>query len=142
MLGGYAGAFRRSEVAEFSASDLEFSGDGVIIPVRWSKTDQEGAGREVGLLWGAHAATSPVRALRHWLEEADISEVPLLRAVNRHGQISASGLNKDSIGTIIKRALLLAGISAEQFLDALRPVLGASIQSIVSGRRKKAANGT
>jgi integrase len=115
MLTGFAGAFRRSELAAFSVSDLKFTEEGVIANVRWSKTDQEGEGREVGIPWGAHPDTCPVRALRHWLEEAQISEGPLFRAVDRHGNVSDRGLNKDSVGTIVKRALLRAGLSVEKF---------------------------
>jgi integrase len=115
MLTGFAGAFRRSELAEFQITDLKFTEDGAVLTVRWSKTDQEGAGREVGLPWGSHPDTCPVRALRHWLEKAKISDGPLFRGVNRHGRVSESALNKDSIGTIVKRALLRAGFSVGQF---------------------------
>jgi site-specific recombinase XerD len=115
LLTGFAGAFRRSELAAFLVPDLKFTEDGAILTVRWSKTDQEGAGREVGLPWGSHPGTCPVRALRHWLEKAQITAGPLFRGVNRHSQVADGALNKDSIGTIVKRAVLRGGFSIEQF---------------------------
>ena len=53
VLVGFAGGFRRSELAGIHICDLKFSADGVVVTVRKSKTDQEGAGREVGLPFGA-----------------------------------------------------------------------------------------
>jgi site-specific recombinase XerD len=115
FLAGYAGAFRRSELAAIQVSDLKFTEDGVIVILRRSKTDQEGAGREVGLPWGSNPDTCPVRCLRRWIDEAGIADGPVFRGVDRHGRVSRSGLNKDSIGTIIKRAALRAGLRAEPF---------------------------
>jgi integrase len=114
LLCGFAGAFRRSELAEVLVTDLDFTEDGVVINLRKSKTDQECAGREVGLPWGSNPDTCPVRALRHWLDVAGISEGgSAFRAVDRHGRVSRLGLNKDSIGTIVKRAALRAGFSVD-----------------------------
>ncbi|MGH7922059.1 MAG: hypothetical protein ACREQM_19260 [Candidatus Dormibacteraceae bacterium] len=48
--------FRRSELVALDVDDLEETVDG--------KMDQEGAGRELGIPWGAHPATCPVRDLR------------------------------------------------------------------------------
>jgi len=114
LLDGFAGAFRRSELAALLVTDLKFGENGVIAAVRRSKTDQEGAGQEVGLPWGSHPDTCPVRALRHWLDAAEITEGPVFRAVDRHGRVSNAGLNKDSIGSIVKRAALRAGLSVEE----------------------------
>jgi site-specific recombinase XerC len=63
VLAGFAGGFRRSELAAIQISDLKFSADGVVVSVRKSKTDQESAGREVGLPLGATQDTCPVRSL-------------------------------------------------------------------------------
>jgi len=84
--------------------DLKFSADGVVVNVRKSKTDQESAGREVGLPFGASHDTWPVRALRLWLDRAAIREGPVLRAVQRYGHVSRRGLHRDSIGKLLKRA--------------------------------------
>ncbi len=114
ILVGFAGAFRRSELAALAIQDLKATEDGFVVNLRTSKTNQEGAGREVGLPWGSHPDTCPVRALRHWLDAAGISEGPVFRGVDRHGSVSKVGLNKDSIGTIVKRAALRAGLSVKE----------------------------
>jgi len=41
VLCGFAGGFRRSELAGIKISDLNFSASGVVVTVRRSKTDQE-----------------------------------------------------------------------------------------------------
>ena len=78
VLVGFAGGFRRSELAGIHIYDLKFSTDGVVVTVRKSKTDQEGAGREVGLPFGASQETCPVRALRQWLDRCRDSRRPRL----------------------------------------------------------------
>jgi hypothetical protein len=62
--------------------DLKFSADGAVVTVRKSKTDQEGAGRDVGLPFGSSPDTCPVRALRLWLDRSRIQEGPIFRVRN------------------------------------------------------------
>ena len=113
VLVGFAGGFRRSELAVIYIYDLKFSTDGVVVTVRKSKTDQEGAGREVGLPFGASQDTCPVRALRQWLDRAGIREGPVFRSVGRYGHVSRRGLHKDSIGKLLKRAAARAGMNVD-----------------------------
>ena len=46
ILLGFAGAFRRSELVGLDVEDCSFGKDGLIVTLRRSKTDQEGAGPE------------------------------------------------------------------------------------------------
>lgn len=110
---GFAGAFRRSELSSIQFRDLKFGAKGVIIELPTSKTDQERAGRKVGLPWGSHPETCPVRALNNWLKIAHINQGPVFRAVDRSGRVSDSALYKDSIGTILKRAAARAGLKTK-----------------------------
>lgn len=113
VLVGFAGAFRRSELAAIYMPDLTFRGDsGLVIHQRHSKTDQEGAGREVAIPFGEHMETCPVIALQNWLAAAAISRGAVFRGVDRHGNVSATGLHPDSIGTIPKNAAARAAIDA------------------------------
>jgi integrase len=114
VLTGFAGGFRRSELAGIQICDLKFSADGVVVTVRKSKTDQEGAGREVGLPFGSSTDTCPVRALRQWLDRAGIREGPIFRPVGRYGHVSRRGLHTDSIGKLLKRAAGRAGLKVEE----------------------------
>ena len=84
VLVGFAGAFRRSEPARINVCDLSLNKDGVVIDVRVSKTDQESAGRKVGVPFGLETDTCPVLALRRWLTEAQISAGPVFRKVGRY----------------------------------------------------------
>ena len=52
LLPGFAGVFRRSELASLDAEDVELVPEGLRIRLRRSKTDQEGRGRLVGVPLG------------------------------------------------------------------------------------------
>jgi len=108
---GFAGGFRRSELAAIDVADLRFTAEGVVVSVRISKTDQERAGREVGLPFGSNSDTCCVRALRKWLDDSGITEGPVLRSVGRYGHVSRRGLHKDSIGKLLKRAAARTGMN-------------------------------
>ena len=111
LLTCFAGAFRRSEVSRLRVSDLSFDDQfGVVVHVHRSKTDQEGAGRKVGIPFSQHPETCAVRALRAWLSTAKITDGPVFRRVDRHGFVSCRGLHSDSIGKILKRAAARAGM--------------------------------
>jgi site-specific recombinase XerD len=109
LLIGYAGGFRRSELARLTIEDANFTEDGLVVNLRQSKTDQEGQGRKIGIPRGSHPDTCPVRSLRGWISAAEIETGALFREVSRHGQVGASPLHKDSIGHIVKRAAERAG---------------------------------
>ena len=57
--------------------------------------------------------TCPVRALRVWIRESAIKEGAVFRGVDRHGRLSECGLHKDSVGTILKRAVARAGMKTK-----------------------------
>ena len=114
LLLGFAGAFRRSELVALNVEDLEKTEDGVVVHIRRSKTDQEAAGRHVGIPYGS-TNLCPVTAPRHWLEAALISSDPVFRKVDRHGHVGAEHLSPSSVAAIVKRAAALAGLAPELF---------------------------
>ena len=63
------------------------------------------SGTEVGIPYGVHLATCPVRALLAWVDAADLTEGPLFRPVNRHGQVRPQRLTDDSVARIVKRTV-------------------------------------
>ena len=67
VLVGFSGAFRRSEISAIDVSHIRWCQEGVVLTLPRSKTDQDGAGREVGIPRGRDAGTCPVRALQAWL---------------------------------------------------------------------------
>jgi site-specific recombinase XerD len=108
LLVGFAGAFRRSELAGIDAEHLEFVPEGMVVTLPRSKTDQEGAGREVGIPFG-HEETCPVRALDAWLAAAGIEAGPAFRPVNRHGQAAAGRLSGRSVALVVKHYIAAIG---------------------------------
>ena len=52
LLIGFAGGFRRSEIVGLDCDDVERARQGMIVTLRRSKTDQEGAGRKIGIPFG------------------------------------------------------------------------------------------
>jgi site-specific recombinase XerD len=113
ILVGYASAFRRSELAAIECTHLSYTKDGLVIDLRRSKTDQEAAGRKVGIPFGKEEATCPVRALQCWLAEAGITTGAVFRGVTRVGKLSRRGFHKDCVGRILKRAARRAGLKPE-----------------------------
>ncbi len=114
LLGG-AGGFRRSELAALDIADLTDTHEGLEITVRRSKTDQEGVGALVAVPYGSHPHTCPVRALREWLSLSAITEGPLWRAIDRHGNLNDGRLESGSIARIIKRACDRAGLDPSRY---------------------------
>ena len=110
LLVGFAGAFRRSELAALEFADLTFTAEGLVVNLRRSKTDQEAKGREVGIPFGTDELTCPVRSLKTWLRRANIELGPVFRSVGKNGRLSQLPLAPDSVAWIIRQAALRAGI--------------------------------
>ncbi len=115
LLLGFAGAFRRSELVALDVADVEQTEDGLIIVQRRSKTDQEGAGRMIGIPYGVSAATCPVRALKAWVAAANITSGPLFRSLRKGGRVQAGRLSDKSVALIVKQCALAAGLDASAF---------------------------
>jgi integrase len=83
------------------------------VTVRRSKTDQEGIGQVVAILAGTRL--KPVEAMMTWLETASITEGPLFRAIDRHGNILPEALSTRSIAEIVKKNARRIGLDVGQF---------------------------
>lgn len=115
ILLGFAGAMRRSELVGLDVTDVALGEDGLVVVIRKSKTDQVRAGRKIGIPFGTNPDTCPVRAVIAWIEEAEIEEGPLFRAVNRHGQVMDTALSGRAVANVVKRRLVDAGMSARGY---------------------------
>jgi integrase len=85
---GFALAARRSELVALDLDDLEDDGEGLLVRVRRSKTDQEGQGAVLYVpmareLLGACA----VRAVRDWISDLAEAAGPLFRSIRKGGSI-------------------------------------------------------
>jgi integrase len=53
--------------------------------------------------------------LREWLERADITKGPILRAIDRWEAVEGKALTPQSINLIVKRRCAMAGLEPEAF---------------------------
>jgi integrase len=114
LLIGFAGGFRRTEVCAINCRDVERVRQGLIITLRRSKTDQEGAGRKIGIPFG-RTKWCPVTALERWLKRACVSEGPIFRPVDRHGAISLRRLSGEAVCLVVRERLAAAGYDPRPF---------------------------
>ena len=115
LLLGFATALRRSEIAALDVADLENVAEGLLVHVRWSKTDQDGQGREIAVGHGAEAGTCPVLATRAWIARAQLVEGPLFRAIDRHGRMREHRLSGKAVAEIVKRRVGALGLDPSRF---------------------------
>ncbi|MBB5061438.1 integrase [Granulicella aggregans] len=112
---GFCGALRRSELVNLDAEDIRSAPEGIILTLRWSKTDQSADGVEIGIPKGRKPATCPVTLLRAWIEYAKINTGPIFRPVQQNGKILDRRLTDTSVALIVKRHVGHAGFAAEDF---------------------------
>ena len=115
LLLGFAGGFRRSELVALDADDVTEMDDGLRVRIRRSKTDPEGQGREVGVPYGQHPESCPIRALRGWQTVAAVDSGPLFRAVDRHDQVHAARLSDRGVARVVQRAAQPAGLDPSRY---------------------------
>jgi site-specific recombinase XerD len=115
ILLGFAGAFRRSELVALDVADCAFGRDGLTVTLRRSKTDQDGAGRKIGIPYGSNPETCPVRTVQAWVEQAAITAGPLFRATNRHGQVQPGKLSGIDVARVVKKLARRAGLDAAKY---------------------------
>ncbi len=115
VLLGFAGAMRRSELVALDIADLELTKDGFVMMLHRSKTDQTGKGRKIGIPFGQHKETCPVRAVQKWIAEAKLSDGPIFRKVNRFGHVEENRLVPYSVALIVKSSFSLIGRNPRRF---------------------------
>jgi integrase len=130
LLVGFAGGFRRSELAALDLGDLSFTEQGVRIALRRSKTDQEGKGHQKGLARSA-GSRCPVAALLAWLDYLDpridgtekdpeqphLIKVaqPVFPAMDRWGHIYPRRITPVVVANVVKAACRGAGFSVAEY---------------------------
>jgi integrase len=108
LLIGFAGGFRRSELVALDCADVETVRQGLIVTIRRSKTDQEGAGRKLGIPHG-RTRHCPVAALERWLEISGIKTGAIFRPVDKHGHVAPGRLSGDALSVVLKERVAAAG---------------------------------
>lgn len=114
LLLGFAVGLRRSELVALTVEDLSPSPDGIRIRIARSKTDQHGRGQELLVVYAEPPRPCAVRALRAWLDAAQITTGPVFRRVTRTGAVS-SPLTAQSVALIVKKHARAAGLDPREF---------------------------
>ena len=120
LLVGWTAALRRSSIAALDVEDLEERTDGLVITLRRSKADQEGEGFKVGVPFVEREDLCPVRALRRWLEIAEIKEGAIFLRIGKGGKGAMfaktyNRLSEKMISLIIKRMANRSGYDSSKF---------------------------
>ncbi len=146
LLVGFAGGFRRSELVALQMSDMEAAPEGLLVRIRRSKGDQEGAGETIGIPFGRNKATCPVTAFEEWVAAAGICDGFVFRSTAPWtGAILERGLEPKRVATLIQKLAAKAGLDPKQFgghslrsgLATTAASSGASERSIMKQTRHK-----
>lgn len=108
ILLGFAGAFRRAELAALRVEDLEDVPEGLRITVRRSKGDPEGRGQVIPIVRGTLAC--PVVAVKTWLEAVGIAEGPVFRRIRKGERVTGAALTPHSVAQVVKAAAARVGV--------------------------------
>jgi len=114
LLLGFAVGLRRSELVALTVEHLSPSPDGITIRIERSKTDQQGRGHALLVVYAAPPRPCPVRALRAWLDTAEIATGAVFRRVTRTGAVS-SPLTPQTVALIVKKRARAAGLDPREF---------------------------
>jgi site-specific recombinase XerD len=116
LLVGFAGALRRSELVALRYEDIRFTTEGLAVTIPKSKTDPEGEGQTIGIPYGSHPESCPVRALEAWLVRSNITYGYLFTGIGRWGgELSGKPICDHQLAKIIKRLAATAGLDAASF---------------------------
>ena len=96
----FACAFRRSELVVLDVADIEETETGLLVTIRHSKTDQEGAGDIIAISRGDVAC--PVKALRARLQAAGIEAGAIFRPIGKASKLRSGRLTDRSVANIVK----------------------------------------
>ncbi|WP_051279402.1 tyrosine-type recombinase/integrase [Chitinilyticum aquatile] len=111
---GFAGAFRRSELAALDVSDLKFDQAGnLVCLIRRGKTDQGGSGFEKPILNGRRL--QPVTHLKAWLSTAGIDEGAVFRRVDWAGAATEQRLSAQWMARVVKNYANQIGLGFTEF---------------------------
>jgi site-specific recombinase XerD len=114
LLIGFGAALRRSELVALDAADVECREGWLVIHIRKSKTDQEGSGHDIVIPSGRTEATCAARALKTWLERANIASGAIFRSIDRHDHIKER-MTAQSVRLVVRNRAAAAGFDPEPY---------------------------
>lgn len=144
LLLGLAAALRRSELAAITTRDIAMRDDGMVVRIRWSKTDQSGKGEVVGVPYGHNPDTCPVAAVQAWLAASGRSlgdERPLFSRIYNRKSIGPHPLSDRSINRILQNRARNAGVNGGEYGELFAGDTWISGHSLRAGHATSAADG-
>ncbi|MGF6227667.1 integrase [Inquilinus ginsengisoli] len=121
LLTGFAGGFRRSELAGFDLRDVSFTAEGLVLFVAGSKTDQERRGEEVGVQTVARSPLCAVTAVSAWLAARGDAPGPLFCRIDRGGHLTygvdgrLQPIDSKTVARLVKRVIKGTGVGEGEF---------------------------
>jgi hypothetical protein len=79
-----------------------------------SKTVQDGAGREISIPLG-RTPWCPVAAVTNRLDAAALTDAPVFRPVDRHGNVGTDRLSGEGVCLVVRARVAAAGIDLPNF---------------------------
>ena len=130
LLVGWCAGLRRSELSALTWGDVQTDpadSRGRLLLIRRSKTDQVGAGERVPIALDDDLTKCPVTALEQWRTalanvcgaDAVAPNAPILRQVNRHGQVRGN-MSGQAVAFVISRTTQQAGLAVRYRGHSLR----------------------
>lgn len=111
---GFAGALRRSEIAQINIEDIHFKDSGLLLYLPKSKTDQTGEGKWLLIAYGKNQHICPVRLVGKWIRKSGITEGALFRSIGK-GDKLGERIHPASIARIVKKRAKQAGLDESLF---------------------------
>lgn len=119
ILLGFAGALRRSELANLTLSDLEPKPGGLLLRLRRSKTDPDARGQVVEIAPGRHRDTDPITALDTWISHRGPGQGPVFTSF-RNGAPPLQPISGNVVTSVVKRYAEAAGLTGRITAHSLR----------------------
>jgi integrase len=110
---GFAGAFRCGELLALNTDDIEEVPAGILVTIRKSKTDQEGAGQTIAIPTGK--GLKPYETLKDYLTAAGITEGPIFRRIYGPNRVTEERLGDFNVSLIVRKAARAAGLNEREF---------------------------
>lgn len=112
---GFASCLRRSNIARLQLADVSFQREGLVLRIRYSKTDQRGKGDQSGVWKGERESTDPVRVLKAWISVRGNWPGPLFCRISNHDVIARRGISGEAIHEAFQRAVARIGLDVAKY---------------------------
>ena len=115
LLLGLYGALRRSEIVALQAEDLTFVEGGVVLLLRFTKTDIRRQGVRVAVRSHSNPEVCAVDALTRWLKATGIETGPVFRSVDCYGRVGTNAISTSAVAQIVKQWVAAIGLDPKVF---------------------------